>query len=169
MATADPCSGTCRMTGGEIYHNLVRQTSSTNSSTGTVTLGVAKVTTIAPTRVYRNTLIGQVNVSFLTTSDGPYYYSNNVIVNSGPTTSGGSGGTCPPRLNCNSVTAYNRISLSTNLQGGPSDGIVDSNGLLQASYRSTWIGLRGFELSATPGSGGGDSTPPSTPQNLQIF
>lgn len=171
MATAAPCSGTCRRTGGEIYHNLVKQASSTNSSTGTVTVGVAKVTTIAPTRVYRNTLIGQVNVSFLNSSDGPYYYSENVIVNNGATTSGGSGGTCPQRLNCNSVTAYSRISLSNNLQGAPSDGIVDANGLLTGSYRSTWIGLRGFELSATPGgggTGGGDVTAPSTPQNLQI-
>jgi hypothetical protein len=151
------------LTSGEIYHNLTRG-GGTGDTQGGITVGVARVTAIGPTSVYRNTFIGQVTVSRAESADGPYTFLNNVIVNGG-----GSGGSCPPRLSCYYVTAYNRITQSNNLQGAPSDGIVDSNGLLQGNYRNSWIGLRGFELSATPGGGGADLTPPSPPQNLLIL
>ncbi|MGA6826461.1 hypothetical protein ACO9S2_02485 [Nitrospira sp. NS4] len=152
-------------TGGEIYHNLSRA-SGTNDVTGTITIGVAKISSIALTQVYRNTFIGQVTVSRTTSTDGPYYFYNNVIVNS----TGGTGGSCARRLSCYYVTDYSRINLQTNnLQGAPGDGIVDANGLLQGSYRTTWIGQRGFELAGTATSGGTDTTPPAAPQNVQLF
>lgn len=151
------------LTYGEVYHNL-SLASGTNDVEGGLTLGAARVTPIGPTWVYRNTFIGHVLVTNITSTDGPFYLLNNVIVNSG-----GTGGGCPTRLTCYYTTAYDRIQMTTNLQGTSSDGILDTTGLLQGSYRSSWIGLRGFELSANPGSGGADLTPPLAPQNVRIF
>ena len=152
-------------TGGEIYHNLMRA-SGTSDVEGGLTLGAARVNPLAQAWVYRNTIIGHALVTNITSTDGPFYFRDNVIVNSG-----GSGGGCPQRLTCYYTTAYDRVQITNNLQGTPSDGIVDANGLLQGSYQSTWIGLRGFELSANPGPGGGgaDLIPPAAPVNVRIF
>lgn len=148
-------------TGGEIYHNLLLA-SGTNDVEGGITLGAARVNPIGQVWVYRNTFISHALVTNITSTDGPFYFRDNVIVNGG-----GSGGACPTRLTCYYTTAYDRISMTNNLQGAPSDGIVNANGLLQGSYRTSWIGLRGFELSATSGSGG-DVIPPTAPQNLRV-
>ncbi|MEK6627581.1 MAG: hypothetical protein AABY53_03055 [Bdellovibrionota bacterium] len=152
-------------TGGEIYHNLVRS-SGTASGEGGITIGVAKVDPIAQTWVYRNTFIGNVNVSNVATNDGPYYFNNNIIINSG-----GSGGSCPPRLNCYGITdplGFARIIFngSNNLQGSSSDGIIDINGNLQGNYRNLWINQRGYELSTT--NNGGTNLTPLAPTNLRI-
>jgi|CXWL01.1.fsa_nt_gi hypothetical protein len=160
MATAPPCSGTCETTGGELYHNLVLGSGTADSSEGAITIGVAKVTSIAETWVYRNTLLGQVSVSSLEAQDGPYYFNNNVIVNSG-----GSGGACPPRLTCSGVATYSPIVMGNNLQGAPGDGFVDANGRLQGSHRASWLGQRGYELAGSVV----DTLSPSAPTNLQAL
>jgi hypothetical protein len=147
---------------GEIYHNLVIQSTTPDSANGTLTLGVALVHPLNVVRVYRNTFVGQVNISWLQSTNGPYYFDYNVIVNNG-----GSAGRCPQRLSCYSSTSgHDKIVMGQNLQGSLSDGIVGTNGQLQGSYRTQWLGLRGYELSWT--SGASDSIPPVPPSNLQI-
>lgn len=148
---------------GEVYHNLVIQSTTPNAANGTLTLGVALVHPLRVVRVYRNTFVGQVNISWLQSTNGPYYFDGNVIVNSG-----GSGGSCPQRLACyNSTSGYDKIVMGQNLQGRSSDNIVDSAGRLQGNYRTQWLGLRGYELASTS-EATSDSTPPIPPQNLQI-
>ena len=141
---------------GEIYFNHVRDSTQ-------FALQLNQGATNGPTHVYRNTFQGRINIWNGDSVDGPFFFTHNVIVNGG-----GSGGSCPPRLNCYQTTNYSRIILSGNLQGPPSDGIVNASGELQGSYRNTWIGLRGVELSASSGTGGGDTDPPQPPQNLRL-
>lgn len=50
--------------------------------------------------------------------------------------------------------------MGSNLQGQPSDNIVDFAGRLQGNYRTQWLGLRGYELASTSESAISDSTPP---------
>lgn len=139
---------------GEIAFNRVL-----SASTATAQLGDAKVNTIGAVYLYRNTFLGTVAVKNLVTADGPYTYRNNVFVNAG-----GTGGSCPQRLSCTSVTDYARIDLdSSNIQGSVSDNVADSNGLLQGAYRTTYLGTAGWELgTATPVSITGSPLPAGT-------
>ncbi len=161
MATANACAGgLCDLTGGEMYHNLVLGSGTSDPSEGAVAIGVAKVTPIDQTWVYRNTLLGQVSVGNVEVSDGPYTFNDNVIVNAG-----GTGSSCPPRLTCSSITSYAPLVMGNNLQGAWADGYVDANGRLQGASRSSWLGQRGYELENAPV----DAVGPSAPVGLQAL
>lgn len=56
---------------GEIYHNLVIQSTTPNSRNGTLTLGVAQVNPLGVVRVYRNTFVGQVTLANLHSTNDP--------------------------------------------------------------------------------------------------
>jgi hypothetical protein len=90
---------------------------------------------------YRNTFNGGIWLRNTDSSDGPFYLTDNVIVNSQA-----ANGSCPAKVNCEGVTDYTRLVLTDNLTGVSGDSITDSNGLLQGSYRTSWLGTRGWEL-----------------------
>lgn len=89
--------------------------------------------------IYRNTLLGVVNVRNTDQSDGPFHFSRNVIVNVG---SGDS------HISFESVSDPSRVTMTENLAGGPADGIVDAQGNLMGTFR-TQIGKRGHQLPQT--------------------
>ncbi len=122
--------------------------------------------------IYRNTFLGRVTVRNTDTSDGPFTFSTNVIINNDPGT----------HIYYESVSAPSRISLSNNLAGSSSQGIIDQNLNLTAAY-SNYIGSRGYQLVGVSeslpvpanlsggggGGGGGDGTAPAPPVNLRIM
>lgn len=127
----------------EISYNRVRG-SGTGPGEGALTLGVAEVTPLGAVAIFRNTFVGQVVVDNLGTGEGPYAFDTNVIVNAG-----GTGGSCPQRVTCGAVTDYGLIDVdASNLQGAAGDAIVDAAGALTGSYRTTYLGTRGYELQA---------------------
>lgn len=142
MDTASPCTGTCATTGGEIYHNLILGTGTTTNQGG-ITLTAAKVSAPATTWVYRNTVIGKVLFANGVTGDGPYNYNDNVIVNAG-----GTGGSCPGRLTCESVTDYTVTVYDADNVDGANDGTIANatTGALVGASRTTYLGVAGFEL-----------------------
>lgn len=106
---------------------------------------------------YRNTFVGRINVRMTLDTTlatvaangvaqaigdtGPLYFSQNVIINA-------DGALTPNYFYDNGVggTGYGASVVATNnLTGAAADGIVDANGLLQGSYRTTWLGTRGHE------------------------
>jgi hypothetical protein len=86
--------------------------------------------------IYRNTLLGVVNVRSTDSADGPFRFSRNVIVNLG---SGAE------RVRFEAVSDPSRVVFAENLVGSPADGIVDAEGKLLGSYKSH-IGRRGHQL-----------------------
>lgn len=144
-----PTGGATLSTNGEIYHNLFLD-SDTGSADGAITLGVAKVNTIGRVYAYRNTIIGKINISNMVTADGTYDFTNNVIVNDDAAS-----GSCPAKYVCTSVTDYSRLVRTDNLDAATTDGAVDGSGNLAGSYRTTYLGTRGYELQASGGSSGG--------------
>lgn len=80
------------------------------------------------TRVFRNTLIGDIFMQATGASSGPFALTQNVIENDG-----GTGGACTQRLSCFSVTDHTRYgSLTSNLQGVEGAN-TDANGELEGS------------------------------------
>ena len=131
-------------TNGEIYHNLFLGSDTVDTAAGEITLGVGEIDPIGPTWVYRNTFVGGIiNVSNLLTVDGPYDFQTNVIVNAG-----GTGGSCPARLTCYSISDYARLTVNVNnVQGANNGTIADtSTGILVGASRTTYLGVAGFEL-----------------------
>lgn len=165
------------ITGSAIWGNQMNGNSSATRTYGEIlfnnvkdstdyTLQLNQHGTADETFVYRNTFQGLIQVWNASSTNGPFNFTDNVIVSSRM-----SGGSCPARITCYQVTDYSKIVLTGNVQGAASDSIVNANGELQGGYRSTWIGLRGVELSATSGGGGGgggDITSPIAPQNLRV-
>jgi hypothetical protein len=86
--------------------------------------------------VYRNTLLGVVNVRNVDQADGPFVFTRNVIVNMISS---------PNHINFESVSDPSRITATDNLTGFPNDGIVDAEGNLTSAHRAN-IGKRGHQL-----------------------
>lgn len=96
--------------------------------------------------VYRNTFAGvPVGVQNLHASIGPFTFTNNVIINAQAAS-----GSCPAKFHCFDLSLtpvdYTRLVLTDNLTGVAADSITDANGALQGSYRTSWLGTRGWEL-----------------------
>ena len=98
---------------------------------------------------YRNTFVGDVVLSNLSGS-GPVTMENDVIVNELPGThvSTPEGGT---------------PTLTSVLSGNAAAGILDSSGNLQGSFRTTYLGTRGYERASSS-----DTTPPAPPTGLGV-
>jgi len=143
-----PTGGATLSTNGEIYHNLFLD-SGTGVNDGAITLGVAKVNTIGRHYVYRNTLIGKLNIANMVTADGSYDFTDNVIVNDDAAS-----GSCPAKYVCTSVTDYTRLVRSGNIDAGTADAAVDASGNLQGAYL-THLGTKGYQLSGSGGATGG--------------
>jgi hypothetical protein len=89
-----------------------------------------------PEYYYRNTFVCPVTIKNVDSADGPFTFTNNVIVNANMTYSG---------LSYVNVSAPSRILRANDLTGTASTGIVDTTGALQGSYRTTYLGTRGYE------------------------
>jgi hypothetical protein len=87
---------------------------------------------------YRCTIRGDILALNVETEDGPFQFDNCVIVNA---ESG-------DKIAESGVEDASRIVLNNNLTGVGADGILDANGLLQGSFRSTYLNQRGHEVAA---------------------
>jgi hypothetical protein len=105
--------------------------------------------------VYRNTLVGRVQVRNTDAADGPFTLSNNVIVNDDAGTPPGS------HVTHSGVSAPSRIVLTDNLTGSPADNIVDAAGNLTAQHAAS-IGRHGHQR-------GGATSSTRTPLGLRII
>jgi hypothetical protein len=89
--------------------------------------------------IYRNTIVGRAQVRNVDGADGPFRFRNNVIVNSDSGTPAGS------HIVQVSVSDPSRITVTDQLTGSPSAGIVDSNGSLTSSFER-YVGTHGHQL-----------------------
>jgi Putative Ig domain len=125
----------------EISYNLVQVGSGYTFWLGQQAGGYGPVTS------FRNTYVGAtVEVDNLTSSDGPVTFTNDVIVSSSGSVA---------------AAVSSLLSLSTDLTGTSSTGIVDSSGNLAGNY-TKYLGIDGYQQtgssSAPPTSGGGGTT-----------
>lgn len=88
--------------------------------------------------VYRNTVVGEFNLTYMESDDGPIYISNNVIINSTPADH-----IQDETTEHWSITADKSV-LVNNLTGAVSDSIVDGSGNLTGSYTS-YLGTAGYQ------------------------
>ncbi|MFZ5472115.1 MAG: right-handed parallel beta-helix repeat-containing protein [Myxococcota bacterium] len=95
-----------------------------------------------PTFIYRNTFLGRVLVAGVGATSGPFNFTDNVIVSNDPP------GSCVPgsRIICPLASAPTRVVVSGNVEGAPGDGITDAAGYLQGTFRTTYLGLKGWEF-----------------------
>lgn len=132
------------MTHGEILFNNIRASQST-------ALDVNQDGMARQIDVYRNTLLGRVQVRNTDSTDGPFNLYNNVIVNNDSGTPTGS------HIYFSNVSDPARVILQNNLVGYPSDNIVGPTGNLSPTY-STYLGRRGHQM--------GTAVP--APRNLRV-
>jgi hypothetical protein len=120
-------------TSGEICYNLFLSASSP------VLIGSGKISAIGSTQVYRNTIVGTMELHNVATADGPYTLQNNVMVNA-------NGAETPWAYIIDvSISDSSRVTLTDNLNGAAAAGIVDASGNLQGAYLS-YLGTRGWEI-----------------------
>jgi hypothetical protein len=102
-----------------------------------------------PFYIERNSFCGPIELSD-TVSAGNFNFVQNVIVNS-------AGGGASQGVTLVTSDFSHRI-LTNNLTGVDATGIVDATCKLQGSYRTTWLGTRGYEsaiVTTTSGMSGG--------------
>jgi hypothetical protein len=108
--------------------------------------------------IYRNTLMGDIEIENAEPENGPFVFSDNVIVNETSGTPAESHIRHFPGLSDPS-----RVVISPdpngNLTGYGVDGLVDAVGQLQGIYRDEFLGDKGFEVEPAPA---GQITPGST-------
>ncbi len=115
-----------------------------NSDIGCVEFGPTWGVTVDAVHVYRNTLNGPVSFCCLTASQGPVVMFRNVIVNSYSSTT--------PYTHMREVPGFGspdwgQVDDVENLKGVVADGVINqSTGLLQGSYRTTYLYYRGHEV-----------------------
>jgi hypothetical protein len=148
---------------GEFYHNLVVN----SPSYGVYVNNFGR--NLHPIYFFRNTFLCPVVVrdgadetyAGLTDSTvGPFYFANNVIIND-------NGSNPVPYFTRDSTgEAGNRIITANNLTGNAAAGIANATtGALMGSYRTTYLGLRGYEYINTTV----DLDPPSIPTGFFLF
>lgn len=132
--------------GGEICYNNMKG-GGTIDGISNVTLHFDKFSTSTPRDpfyVYRNTLDnGRVDILNAEANDGGWTFRHNVLINVD--------GSNSPWPYLNSTIAGGTLDSSKvveqdNLGGVTADAIIDSNGLLTGSYRTTYLGSRGWEI-----------------------
>jgi hypothetical protein len=134
-------------TGGEMYHNLLKS-AGTGLNDGAITLVEAFTQDTSTFAIYRNTIIGQWLIKHYTglPGSGPYTFYDNVIVNDG-----GTGGSCPLRADCvlssGSWDYGYWVDNGDNVMGANDGSIANATtGALVGSYRTTYLGVAGYEL-----------------------
>jgi hypothetical protein len=96
-----------------------------------------------PSYLYRNTFRGSVIWDELQSANGPYTYFRNVTINGNAGTDNPDGSGITHNIAPQDIS---RLTASDTLFGASGDGIVDSNGLLQGSYRTNYLYFRGHEV-----------------------
>lgn len=112
------------------------------SNVASVAMRINQGADAGQTYINRNTIVGIVQMDTVGETDGPFTFTNNVIVNNDETNAN--------HLTYNGTPAAGRITNTNDLVGVVADGIVDGDGKLQGSYRTTYLGTRGYELSTAP-------------------
>jgi hypothetical protein len=150
------CEGQTETSYGEIIYNYLKAPLSDPANIFALDLNQSGQQ--GESHIYRNTLDGYVRIrnssdssqgggSNTDGSNGPFNFARNVVINPG-----GSGGACVGyQLRCETtggfpVFNYSGIVTSEQLLGAAADNIIDSNGLLLGSYRTTYLGTRGWEI-----------------------
>lgn len=120
---------------GELRYSLIDRR---NFSATAMALDVNQDGQAKAIQIYRNTLLGRVQVRNTTTPNGPFTLMGNVIENTD--------GTYQDRVLLYAVSDPSRILYANNLSGSAADGMVDANGRLQGAFRTAHFGSRGHEL-----------------------
>lgn len=87
----------------------------------------------------RNTAQGRFYIRPTSPSNGPFHFNKNVIINDNDT-----GNT--DRIRTGPEGDQGTLFYDDNLVGGTTDNIVDANGDLQGTYRTTYLGTHGHEV-----------------------
>jgi hypothetical protein len=143
--------------GGNMHEPTTTGEVAFNNSRGPVALDLNQDGQARQLHVYRNTLVGRVQVRNTDAADGPFFLSGNIIVNSDSGTPAGS------HVYHDNVSAPSRIVLADNLTGFPSDNIVDAAGNLMPAYASS-LGRHGHQI-----GGAVSSSAPRAPAGLHII
>jgi hypothetical protein len=98
--------------------------------------------------VYRNTVLGRVQVRNTDSADGPFFLYNNVFVNDDSGTPEGS------HVFHDAVSDPSQVVLTDNLVGFPEDGITDAAGNLSPAHQQ-YLGTHGCQLTEERGGEGG--------------
>jgi hypothetical protein len=89
-----------------------------------------------PAYIYRNTIVEEVRMSRVTSTNGPFYFLNNVIVNET---------SHPDKIDLYNIEEPSRLIIEDNLTGSESDNIVDDQGNLTSDYKS-YLGTHGHQI-----------------------
>lgn len=119
----------------EICFNLIQMTGSDG-----LALKLLSSDPGGPMHVYRNTIIGHVDIINLNANKGPWTFSENVIINNSSS---------PDKMTRVNSVDETRLIKDNNLLGSPTEIIVDSQGYLTGAYTS-YVGTRGFEIGIRP-------------------
>jgi len=112
-----------------VYHNYI----SMNSGNAVYLNEQWATTTAGPFRVFRNTLVGGVEIKNVTSTNGPWYYTDNVIIN-------GTGG---DKLTKTAIDFPTNLIISGTLSA--TSGLINSDGLLLDAY-SGYKGVKGWQF-----------------------
>ena len=96
--------------------------------------------------VFRNTFMDSCQQRDITSTCGPFSWNNNVIINDGSVDSGFDYVDQNISVQQNNFPA--NLTITDNLWGNDAAGITDADGILQGSFRTTYLGTRGHEISA---------------------
>ncbi|MDH5229682.1 MAG: putative Ig domain-containing protein [Gammaproteobacteria bacterium] len=118
----------------EILHNIIE------AGGGPMVFNTTFTARGGPVHVYRNTIMDTITANNITATNGMFRFYDNVIVND--------------IQNQNKITTVelldpSRFIVQNNLTGSLTTKIVDSQGVLTASYEQ-YVGVRGHQLTARP-------------------
>jgi len=128
--------GTYYPNSGEFCFNLLQRCGSSYYGYNDMCARINQDAMSEAVYIYRNTLLGRVQMQNVDSADGPFTFANNVIVNAQAGTPSGS------HVTHESVTDASRIVLADNLAGYAADGLVDANGRL---VNRALVGVYGHE------------------------
>lgn len=117
----------------DISYNFVKMTSGYG-----IQLNQENVATGSSVYVYRNTIQGDVRVSTVTSTNGPFTIYKNVFVNN----------TTGDKISKTNIIYANRLIINDNLAGVPTGSIIDSSGNLTSQY-SNYVGTHGYQTTST--------------------
>lgn len=122
----------------EVSYNYVKMASGNG-----ISLNQEDVAAGGPIYVYRNTVVGEIRIDTVTSTNGPFSIDDNVIINS---VSG-------DKLTKVAISDASRLTTRGTLGG--TSGIIDTDGLLIEPTYSSSIGVTGWQLTdgSTPMEG----------------
>lgn len=136
---------------GEFWYSHMKQTGAGASD---VAVELGRFSSVGAVTLTRCTVEGYPLFTNISSDDGPFVLTDCVVVNANARDSG-----TLPYADLDVVSDLTRITFVTsatptagqNLAGTSGDGILDADGLLQGSYRTTYLGSKGHEIVAGEG------------------